>query len=396
MNLLNTIKETRLSRAFLEFTRNQRSLGLLLIFCTILSLILANSTWSETYLAFWHHYLSFGFSDFTLKMSISHFINDALMAIFFLLVGLEIKRELYAGELSSFVKASLPIAAAIGGMLVPIMIYVAVNAGTETSHGWGVPMATDIAFAIGILSLAGNKVPVSLKVLLTALAVVDDLGAVMVIALFYTSSIATKYLLLTLACLVLLFLLNRFRVRNLYLYLIPGIFLWYFVFMSGVHATVAGVLLAFMIPLKAGERNNPLLRLEHTLHLPVNFFIMPVFALANTAIVLEGGLLESLASKESIGIALGLLIGKPLGIVSFVYLSIRLGISRLPEGSNFRQLLGLGFLGGIGFTMSIFIALLSFDSEVHIFNSKIAILSSSLVAGLAGYLLIKSSLHDKQ
>jgi len=396
LKLLSTIKQTRLSRAFLEFTKNQRSLGLLLIICTILSLSLANSAWSDKYLAFWRHYLSIGFSEFTLKMSIGHFINDALMAIFFLLVGLEIKRELYAGELSSFVKASLPIAAALGGMVVPILIYLSVNAGSDTVHGWGVPMATDIAFAIGILSLAGNKVPVSLKVLLTALAVVDDLGAVMVIALFYTSSIAVNYLLLSLACLVLLFVLNKFHVRNLYYYLIPGIFLWYFVLMSGVHATVAGVLLAFMIPLKAGEKNNPLLRLEHSLHVPVNFFIMPLFALANTAIILKSGLLESLTSLESVGIALGLLIGKPVGIVSFIYLSVRAGISKLPEGTGFRQLLGLGFLGGIGFTMSIFIALLSFDSETHIFNSKIAILCASLVAGLIGYLLIKSTLNEKQ
>jgi NhaA family Na+:H+ antiporter len=396
LKLLNTIKQTRLSRAFLEFTKNQRSLGLLLILCTILSLSLSNSAWSDKYLAFWHHYLSFGFSDFTLEMSIGHFINDALMAVFFLLVGLEIKRELYAGELSSFVKASLPIAAALGGMVVPILIYLSVNAGSDTVHGWGVPMATDIAFAIGILSLAGNRVPVSLKVLLTALAVVDDLGAVIVIALFYTSSIAVNYLLLSLACLVLLFVLNKFQVRNLYYYLIPGIFLWYFVFLSGVHATVAGVLLAFMIPLKAGEKNNPLLKLEHSLQVPVNFFIMPLFALANTAIVLNSGLLESISSLESVGIALGLLIGKPIGIVSFIYLSVRAGISKLPEGTGFRQLLGLGFLGGIGFTMSIFIALLSFDSESHIFNSKIAILCSSLLAGLIGYLLIKSTLNEKQ
>ncbi len=380
-----------ITKAFNDFVKNQRSVGILLILCTAISLFLANSMFSDAYTHFWHYVLSFGFSNFKMEMSISHFINDALMAVFFLLIGLEIKRELNGGELSSVKKASLPIAAAIGGMLVPALIYVVFNAGTPTKTGWGIPMATDIAFAIGILSLLGSRVPISLKILLTALAVVDDLGAIVVIALFYTGSISVTYLLFSGIVLILLSILNYFKVRTLVPYLILGLFLWYFVFMSGIHATISGVLLAFTIPFNRKDMDNPLLRLEHALHTPVNFLIMPLFALANTAIIIESDIVENLQSSASLGIIFGLLIGKPVGIFTFVWLAIYTGLSRIPHGVNFKQLLAVGFLGGIGFTMSIFIALLAFSDPHYILDAKLAILFSSMLAGITGFILLKST-----
>ncbi|HNQ61776.1 MAG TPA: Na+/H+ antiporter NhaA [Bacteroidia bacterium] len=383
------------SEAFTEFIQNQKAVGILLILCTVSSLILANSVFSDAYTHFWHKDLSINFSDFNLSMGIGHFINDALMAIFFLLVGLEIKRELFEGELSTFRRASLPFAAAIGGMIVPASIYFFFNAGEPTASGWGIPMATDIAFAIGILSLLGNRVPISLKILLTALAVVDDLGAVAVIAIFYTKSISLYYLAMTCIPLLILIVMNRFRVKYVFPYLLVGLVLWYFVLMSGVHATIAGVLLAFTIPLGGFETKSPLLRLEHALHTPVNFLIMPLFALANTAIVLGTGLLERLQTSESLGISLGLLLGKPIGIFGFILLALYTKVSRIPQGTNLKQLLGVGFIGGIGFTMSIFIAVLAFDDPEYIFNAKLAILTSSLFAGILGFFLLKASTNAK-
>ncbi|REJ81817.1 MAG: Na+/H+ antiporter NhaA [Bacteroidetes bacterium] len=381
-----------ITAALLEFIREQRFAGILLIICTVLSLVLANSAFSESYLHMWHYDLTLGFSEFSGKMSISHFINDALMAIFFLLVGLEIKRELKDGELSSFGKAALPFMAAIGGMVIPAAFYLIFNAGTITQHGWGIPMATDIAFAIGILSILGKRVPDSLKVLLTALAVVDDLGAVLVIAIFYTQSIAAKYLLYAGVVFVILLILNFFRVRFVLAYLILGVFLWYFVLQSGVHATIAGVLLAFTIPFNRNHEKNPLVQLEHGLYTPVNYLIMPLFALANTAIVIESGVLGKLANNESLGIGLGLLIGKPLGIFAFTWFAVKSRLCRMPTSTTFRQILGVGFLGGIGFTMSIFIALLAFENPEYIVNAKIAILVSSFFAGIFGFYLLKSSI----
>ena len=379
------------TEAFTEFIQNQRTVGILLILSTVTSLFFANSVYSDTYIHFWHKEISLVMSDFRLEMSLGHFINDALMAIFFLLVGLEIKRELFEGELSSLKRASLPFAAAIGGMLVPACIYLLFNAGTDTQSGWGIPMATDIAFAIGVLSLLGNRVPVSIKILLTALAVVDDLGAVLVIALFYTKSISTYYLMLAGIPLIILIILNRFRVKYVTPYLLLGLFLWYFVFMSGVHATVAGVLLAFTLPLEGFKNKSPLLTLEHALHTPVNFLIMPLFALANTAIVLGSGFIDKLQTSESLGIAFGLILGKPIGIFSFILLALYTKISRIPQGTNLKQLLGVGFIAGIGFTMSIFIGMLAFDNPEHIFNAKLAILGSSLLSGILGFFLLKSA-----
>ncbi|TAH43006.1 MAG: Na+/H+ antiporter NhaA [Bacteroidetes bacterium] len=380
---------TLFTEAFTEFIQNQRAVGILLILCTATSLLLANSVYSDSYVHFWHKEISLIISDFQIQMGLGHFINDALMAVFFLLVGLEIKRELLEGELSSLKRATLPLAAALGGMLVPAGIYMLFNAGTETQSGWGIPMATDIAFAIGILSLLGNRVPVSLKILLTALAVVDDLGAVLVIALFYTKSISTYYLMLAAVPLVILIILNRFRVKYITLYLLVGVVLWYFVYKSGIHATIAGVLLALTLPLRGFEKKSPLLSLEHALHTPVNFLIMPLFALANTAIVLGSGFIETLQTSESLGIAFGLILGKPIGIFSFILIALYTKVSRLPHGTNLKQLLGVGFIAGIGFTMSIFIGMLAFDSPDHIYNAKLAILSSSLVAGIIGFFLLK-------
>lgn len=383
------------TEAFTEFIQNQRTVGILLILCTVSSLILANSAYSESYQHIWHNELSIFFSDFQLSMSLGHFVNDALMAIFFLLVGLEIKRELFEGELSSFKRATLPFAAALGGMIVPALIYIFFNRGIETQSGWGIPMATDIAFAIGVLSLLGNRVPVSLKILLTALAVVDDLGAVVVIAIFYTKSISFDYLMLVGATLIVLITLNRFRVRFVFPYLIVGIFLWYFVYMSGIHATIAGVLLAFTIPLNNFKAKSPLLKLEHALHTPVNFLIMPLFALANTAIVIGSGILLKLQTPESLGIALGLILGKPIGIFGFILLALYFKIGRLPNGTTLKQMLGIGFIGGIGFTMSIFIGVLAFDKPDYILNAKLAILFSSLIAGILGFILLKSATNVK-
>jgi len=379
------------TEAFTEFIQNQRTVGILLILCTATSLFVANSVYSDSYTHFWHKEISLIISDFHIGMSLGHFINDALMAIFFLLVGLEIKRELFEGELSSLKRATLPFAAALGGMLVPAGIYMLFNVGTDTQSGWGIPMATDIAFAIGVLSLLGNRVPVSLKILLTALAVVDDLGAVLVIALFYTKSISTYYLMLAGIPLLLLILLNRLRVKYVTIYLLLGLILWYFVYKSGIHATIAGVLLAFTFPLKGFKEKSPLLTLEHALHTPVNFLIMPLFALANTAIVLGSGFLDKLQTSESLGIAFGLILGKPIGIFSFILLALYTKVSRIPQGTTLKQLLGVGFIAGIGFTMSIFIGMLAFENPEHVFNAKLAILGSSLLSGIFGFFLLKSA-----
>lgn len=297
------------------------------------------------------------------------------------------------GELSTIRKAIIPVAAAIGGMIFPALFYLFFNTGTETASGWGIPMATDIAFAIGVLSLLGNRIPDSLKILLTALAVVDDLGAVIVIALFYSSGISMFYLLSAAGVLVLLSVFNFLRVKSLLFYLIPGLFLWYFMYSSGVHSAIAGVLLAMTIPYRKEDEKSPLLKLEHSLHFPVNFIIMPLFALANTAIVLNSGFMDQILSPESLGIGVGLIFGKPIGIVSFISLVLLFKIGKLPYGMNMKQVIGLGFLGGIGFTMSIFISLLAFSEPDHILNAKIVILISSCIAGLTGYFLLRKTNH---
>jgi NhaA family Na+:H+ antiporter len=353
-------------------------------------MIIANSQLAGALQNLLDHQLGFENDTIHLKYSVLLWINDGLMAIFFLLVGLEIKREIVEGELSSPKKASLPILCAIGGAAVPAIIYLSLNAGQETASGWGIPMATDIAFALAVINLLGNRIPSSLKIFLAALAIVDDLIAILVIAFFYSSGIEVSYLLYAAAGLVILILMNRFNVLNPYLYLIPGVFIWYFVHHSGIHATIAGVLVAMTIPTNDTAIESPLERLEHALTKPVNFFIIPVFAFANTNITLESEMLGGLTSSLGLGITLGLLVGKPIGIMLTSYLCTKAKLSSLPEGSTWRHIFGVGLLAGIGFTMSIFIAILSFNDPLHISEAKLSILITSLLAGVIGYLALNS------
>lgn len=373
-----------MTKLFRDFFDSEKASGFILIACTLFSLILANSTFSESYLHLWHTPLA--------NHPLEYWINDGLMAIFFLLIGLELEREVYIGELSNLKNALLPISAAIGGMLIPAVLYLFLNYGTAAQSGAGIPMATDIAFALGILSLLGNRVPYSLKVLLTALAVIDDLGAILVIAFCYTKALVLCNLFIALAIFCLLLLLNRLKVRNLIPYLLGGIAMWYFMLNSGVHATITGVLLAFAIPFGKGDEKSTSYLLQHFLHKPVAFIILPLFALANTAIVIQPNWRENLINPYTLGIALGLIVGKPLGIWLFSFLSVKLRISKLPDDLNWKSILGVSFLGGIGFTMSIFITLLAFSDNNHITNSKVMILVSSTIAGLIGLLFLKSVL----
>jgi Na+:H+ antiporter, NhaA family len=369
--------------AFREFVKSGQTGGLLLLLSVILSLIIANIGFASRF----HHLLqlSFGFKPLHLYFSLETWINDVLMSVFFLLVGLEIKRELLEGELSSLKKAALPIFAALGGMIFPAVIYYTINKGLPTSAGWGIPMATDIAFALALISLLGKKVPTSLKVFLAALAIVDDLGAIIVIALFYTASVNTSYLMYAAGILLFLLTLNALGVKKLIFYLIPGTFLWYFIHGSGIHATIAGVLLAFTIPTNPVKEISPLERLEHVLQNPVNFFIMPLFALANTNIKFEASMLNGLTSPLGIGIILGLVLGKSLGITTFSFLAVKSGLSALPARSSWKHIFGVSLLGGIGFTMSVFIALLSFGEPLIQTEAKFAILTASILAGFLGY-----------
>lgn len=377
-----------LTQYFKKFFSSNQASGIILIFCVAASLIIANTSAAESFQAFLDKEM--GTDIFHLRYPVTIWINDGLMAIFFLLVGLEIKRELVEGELSSFKNASLPIFAAMGGMLVPAVIYAMLNYGTPYSNGWGIPMATDIAFSLAIISLLGNKIPNSIKIFLAALAIVDDLGAILVIAIFYTDQIHWMYLLLSVGTAALLFLLNFLKVTKIIYYLIPGLFLWYFLHHSGIHATIAGVLLAFSIPTNVSDIEiSPLEKLEHQLHYPVSFLIMPVFALANTNITFTNEMISGVTSTLGIGIILGLVLGKLLGINLFSLLAIRLKLSSLPHNSTWKQMIGVGLLAGIGFTMSIFIALLSFKNEIEIQNeAKFAILIASFIAAVSGYLLL--------
>lgn len=378
----------KLTKTFKAFLENKKSGGLLLLFVTILSLTLANSSFQVPYIALWEK--EFG------GHSITHWINDGLMTIFFLMIGLELEREIYHGELSNIKNAALPIMGALGGMFVPAALFLALNFGTATQSGAGIPMATDIAFAIGILSLLGNKVPVSLKVFLTALAVIDDLGAIIVIAVFYTSSIVFVNLAIALGIWGFLFVLNRMKIYNLVPYLIGGIVMWYFMLNSGVHATITGVILAFVIPFGDGSEKSPSYILQHFLHQPVSFLILPLFAIANTGIAIASDWHEGLQSPYSYGIILGLVVGKPLGILLFSYIGVNAGFSSLPKKLRWRHILGAGMLGGIGFTMSIFITFLAFkDPEIIVF-SKIAILIASLISGILGFVYLKYILEKKK
>ncbi|ALK98465.1 Na+/H+ antiporter NhaA [Massilia sp. WG5] len=372
---------TSLSNTFKAFAASGKAGGIVLILCTILSLALANSPLGAAWLGFWRLQIA--------GLSVELWINDALMAVFFLLIGLELERELYNGELSDFRNALLPMLAAAGGIMVPALTHFGFNNGTPTQAGVGIPMATDIAFALGVLALLGSRAPASLKIFLTALAVMDDLGAIVVIALFYTDGLSIAWLLGALAVFGALLAMNRvLRVMALAPYLLGGALMWFLMLKSGVHATIAGVLLAFAIPYSSTQDDaaSPSHRLEHALHKPVTFLVLPLFALANTGILVGAGWPAQLLTTNSLGILLGLVAGKPVGIFLFSFAAVALGLCRLPQDLGWRHVLGAGLLGGIGFTMSIFITNLAFAGQAELVNgSKMAILLASLVAGLAGF-----------
>jgi NhaA family Na+:H+ antiporter len=373
--------ERRLSNTFKTFAASDKAGGIVLILCTLMSLAIANSPLGAGYLGFCQLYFA--------GLSIEHWINDALMALFFLLIGLELERELYNGELSDLRNALLPILAAVGGIAVPALIHFGFNSGTAMQSGVGIPMATDIAFALGVLALLGNWVPASLKIFLTALAVMGDLGAIVVIALFYTADLSFVYLIGALAVFAGLVAMNRvMRVMTLLPYLLGGVLMWFLMLKSGVHATIAGVLLAFAIPYSAkrDDAEPPSHRLSRALHKPVTFLVLPMFALANTGIVIGANWTSELLTANSLGIILGLVAGKPIGIFLFSFSAVSLGLCRLPLDLAWRHVLGAGLLGGIGFTMSIFITNLAVTGQADVINaSKMAIFLASLLAGIIGF-----------
>jgi Na+:H+ antiporter, NhaA family len=378
----------KITQLFKDFFDSEKLGGLLLILCTLVSLFIANSSFGEGYHHFWLTSIA--------GQSLEYWINDGLMTIFFLLIGLELEREIYIGELSNIKDALLPIFAAIGGMLVPAGIFMLYNFGTLTQSGAGIPMATDIAFALGVLSLLGSRVPTSLKVFLTALAVIDDLGAILVIAIFYTKNLHFINLGIALSIFVFLYILGKYmKVRNLIPYLIGGVIMWYFMLQSGVHATITGVLLAFAIPFGNNDKKSTSYILQHFLHKPVAYIILPIFALANTAIVLSSDFQSVVTQNYSLGICLGLVLGKPIGIFALAYIAVRANVCKLPSDLNWKSIFGVGFLGGIGFTMSIFITLLAFDNQEIINNAKLVILFSSLVAGIIGFFFLKNTFSSK-
>lgn len=423
----------RLLSPFQEFLHRQTSGGIILFICTIVALCWANSPWAASYFGLWQAKLTMGLGQYSLSKPLILWINDGLMAVFFFVVGLEIKREILTGELASFRKASLPIAAAIGGMVVPAFIYLLFNTGGDGSRGWGIPMATDIAFSLGVLQLLGSRVPISLKVFLTAFAIVDDIGAVLVIAVFYTTEVSVTALLVSAFMLIIAIALNIAGVRRPVVYGIIGLVLWVAILKSGVHATVAGVLLAMAIPARTriaetaflehgrqlldefqnagpldsdpglnGNRlgllntlqelaegvRTPSSHLEDELHPWVTFIILPVFALANAGVSLAGGGVTALAHPISLGIILGLFAGKFIGLSAFAWLAIKINMASMPTGVTWRQMFGVAFLGGIGFTMSLFVANLAFGESQLLEISKIGILAGSLISGISGWILL--------
>lgn len=382
-------------KPFKDFLKSEQIGGVILIICVIVSLIIANSNLGAAFENLLSTKIGFSSLAIPLEFSVSLWINDGLMAIFFLLVGLEIKREIIEGELSSPQKAAMPIFAALGGMIFPASIYALINSNTPTIDGWGIPMATDIAFALGVISLLGKRVPSSLKIFLAALAIADDLGAILVIAIFYTNELHWMQLLYSAGILIALIALNRFGVKKLIYYIIPGFFLWYFVHHSGIHATISGVLIALTIPTNTVKEESPLEKLEHLLVRPVNFLIMPIFALANTNIRFENKMIDGLSSPLGLGIICGLALGKPIGVSLFSWLSVKSGMAKLPNKVNWKHIFGLGLLAGIGFTMSVFIALLSFSTTEYQIQAKFAILVSSVLAGISGYVFLSSLNHKK-
>ena len=388
-----------ISKPFNWFFKLEAASGLVLLFAAIIALIISNSDLSSLYFLTLNKYLFIGINDFGLKLSIIHWINDALMAIFFFFVTLEIKREFLQGELSNIKQALLPIIAAVGGMLVPALIYIFINIeNPETLNGWAIPSATDIAFSLGVLSLLGSRVPLSLKVFLTALAIIDDLGAIIIIALFYSGDLNIKYLLLMLFAFVVLLILNKFNIKKFIPYLIVGIFMWDFTHQSGIHATISGVLLAITIPHRKKNKDFSLLiKIEHSISPYVAFGIMPLFAFANAGVSLEGLSLSSLGKQVPLGILLGLFIGKQLGVFLFSYVSIKLKLAQMPNNSNWYNLYGVGILTGIGFTMSLFVGNLAFVENVqYIEGVKIGVLTGSLLSTLTGYLLLLFISHKKK
>ena len=380
-----------ISSPFKWFFKLEAASGLVLLISAILALIISNSDLSSLYFETLNKYLFIGINNFGLKLSVLHWINDALMAIFFFFVTLEIKREFLQGELSNIKQALLPIIAAVGGMVVPALFYVVINFGDpETINGWAIPSATDIAFSLGVLSLLGKRVPLSLKVFLTALAIIDDLGAILIIALFYSGDLNVMYLSLMLVAFIILLVINKFNVKVFFPYLLIGLLLWDFTHNSGIHATIAGVLLAMTIPHRKKEKDFSLLiKIEHAISPYVAFGIMPLFAFANAGVSLEGLSLSSLLDKVPLGIVLGLFVGKQLGVFVFSYISIKLKIAQMPGNSSWYNFYGVGILTGIGFTMSLFVGNLAFvENAQYMDGVKIGVLTGSLLSTLAGYFLI--------
>jgi NhaA family Na+:H+ antiporter len=427
---------TNIIDPFQRFLAIEASGGILLLFFTVFALVWANSSYGHYYHELWENYLTIGIGKFKLTDTILHWVNDGLMAIFFFVVGLEIKRELVVGELSSFKQASMPFAAAIGGMIIPALIYITINTDIASEGGWGIPMATDIAFSLGVLSLLGKRVPISLKVFLVAFAIVDDLGAVLVIALFYSGDIQWNYLLIGLGLFMLLLIFNRLDIRYIPAYMVVGWVIWFMFKNSGIHPTIAGVMIAFTIPLnpktaistfKQKMENNlnafkseengvrrtlskeqltaidnieedlkhvqsPVQSLEHTLHHFVTFVVMPLFALTNAGVVFKASGIDDIFRNLSGTIELSLILGKVVGIFLFTWLSVKLGIGVLPPKIRWVHILGLGFLGGMGFTMSLFISNLAFTGPLLLNPAKIGILTGSLIAGILGYILLNITL----
>jgi len=380
-----------LSKPFKWFFKLEAASGLVLLIAAIIALIISNSSFKELYFKTLEHYLFIGVNNLGLKLSVHHWINDALMAIFFFFVTLEIKREFIQGELSNFKKALLPIIGAVGGMLVPALFYVYINfENPETLNGWAIPSATDIAFSLGVLSLLGSRVPISLKIFLTALAIIDDLGAILIIAFFYSGDLSISYLSLILISYIFLLMLNKFGVKKFLPYLLIGIFMWYFTYKSGIHATIAGVLLASTIPHRQKDKDFSLLiKIEHSISPYVAFMIMPLFAFANAGVSLDGLSLSSLMLPVPLGILIGLFVGKQLGVMLFSYISVKLKVAQMPDNSTWMSLYGVSILTGIGFTMSLFVGNLAFaENTQYIDGVKIGVLTGSLLSTLFGYFLL--------
>ena len=383
-----------ITKPFKEFFKLEASSGIVLLIAAILSLIISNGSYSEDYFSILKKYITLGTENFGLKLSVLHWINDVLMAVFFFFVSLEIKREFLQGELSNPKQALLPIIGAVGGMVVPALFYIFINFSDSTTlNGWAIPSATDIAFSLGVLSLLGKRVPISLKVFLTALAIIDDLGAIVIIAFFYSGNIEVYYLLLMLAAVIVLIILNKFNVRTFIPYFIVGILLWEFTHQSGIHATIAGVLLALIIPHDKKDKNKSLLlKLEHSIAPYVAFGIMPLFAFANAGVSLEGITFNSLLNPVPLGILCGLFFGKQIGVFLFAYISVKLNLAQKPNNSNWIALYAVSVLTGIGFTMSLFVGNLAFaNSPIYIDGVKIGVLSGSLLSTLVGYFFLMLS-----